>query len=215
MKVLVFSPHCDDEILGVGGTLLRLASEGHEIYDCIVTKPYTPDWSRKYISNRKKEIRSMRKMMNFTRVYELGFPAVKLDMVSQKELNDRLSEVVSDIKPDVVFIPHRGDLNMDHRIVHDAALVALRPYSTDVKVVYAYETLSETEWGVVPFVPNVYFDITDMLLKKLAVMQLFKSELRRDFHPRSLDVISALSRKRGSEYNLRFAEAFMLMREIK
>ncbi len=119
-------------------------------------------------------------------------------------------------------MPWGGDLNKDHRLIFEAALVAARPVAKNtVKKLLCYETLSETEWGpkygklqFTNFSPNVYEDISNEIKTKIQAMKLYKSELRKYPHPRSLKIIEALARKRGSEAGLKFAEAFMLIREI-
>ncbi|PKG31515.1 PIG-L deacetylase family protein [Methanoregula sp.] len=216
MNVLVIAPHPDDEVLGCGGTIYRLAQEGNNVALCIVTKPYPPDWSEAYIQKKHIEIEQSNKKLGISRMIPLGFPTVKLDTVPQKDLNDALSEIIRDVRPDLVFIPHNGDLNKDHRIVHEAALVATRPLSSPVKKILSYETLSETEWGrtLARFLPGVYFDITDYREMKLDAMKLFETELRLPPHPRSAELIAALATKRGSEIGVKYAEAFMLVREI-
>jgi len=216
MKILVIAPHPDDEVLGCGGTIGRLSSEGNTVTLCIVTKPYPPDWSKEYIDKKAVEIEKSNKKLGITKTIFLGFPTVKLDTVPQKELNDALSRVIADTQPDIVFIPHNGDLNKDHRIVHEAALVVTRPLCSSIKKILAYETLSETEWGhsIAQFRPGVYIDITGFIELKKEAMQLFETELKIAPHPRSIELISALAMKRGSEIGVKYAEAFMLIREI-
>ena len=162
------------------------------------------------------EIEKSNKKLGITKTIFLGFPTVKLDTVPQKELNDSLLRVIADTQPEIVFIPHNGDLNKDHRIVHEAALVVTRPLCSSVKKILAYETLSETEWGhsIAQFRPGVYIDITGFIELKKEAMQLFETELKIAPHPRSIELISALAMKRGSEIGVKYAEAFMLIREI-
>ena len=75
----------------------------------------------------------------------LDFPAAMLEKVDRYELNNKVLEVINKIKPDEVYIPHRGDMQLDHKLVVDACMVALRPkYKHKVSRIYAYETLSET-----------------------------------------------------------------------
>jgi len=216
MNILVIAPHPDDEVLGCGGTIGRLSHEGNIITLCIVTKPYSPEWTMDYIEKKAGEIEKSNKKLGISQTISLGFPTVKLDTVPQKDLNDSLSRVIADVKPDLVFIPHNGDLNKDHRIVHEASLVATRPLTSTAKKILAYETLSETEWGhsIAYFHPGVYIDISGYIELKLDAMRLFETELKTAPHPRSVELISALATKRGSEIGVKYAEAFMLIREI-
>ncbi len=215
--VLVVAPHPDDEILGCGGTIARHVSQGDTVYVCIVTTAYTPDWSKEYIEHRHTEITNSNSILGIKKTFFLDFPTAKLDTISRKEINESLHSVVQRLKPEVVYIPHGGDIHLDHRIVHESALVALRPSSNSSTIrTLAYETLSETEWGrsLKHFIPNVFVDITDFLELKKNAMKAYGSELRQEPNPRSLNSIEALARKRGSEVNVSCAESFMLLREI-
>ena len=212
--VLVVAPHPDDEILGCGGTIARHVSQGDTVYVCIVTTAYTPDWSKEYIEHRHTEITNSNSILGIKKTFFLDFPTAKLDTISRKEINESLHSVVQRLKPEVVYIPHGGDIHLDHRIVHESALVALRPSSNSSTIrTLAYETLSETEWGrsLKHFIPNVFVDITDFLELKKNAMKAYGSELRQEPNPRSLNSIEALARKRGSEVNVSCAESFMLL----
>lgn len=216
MKVLVIAPHPDDEVLGCGGTIAKHTKEGDDVYLCIVTKAYTPDWSEEFLKNRPKKIEEANKILGIKKTYILDYPTVKLDTIPQKELNAAISKVVNEVNPDILYIPHKGDLNKDHRLVFEASLVAIRPANHKVKRILSYETLSETEWGLSlePFAPNVYVDISETFETKIEAMKAYESELRQYPHPRSLEIIEALAKKRGSEAGLKLAEAFILIREI-
>jgi len=214
--VLVIAPHPDDEVLGCGGTIARMSREGDEVHVLIVTRAYTPDWSKEFIENRKKEIRQAHKLLGVRRTHYLDYPTVKLDQIPRKELNEKITFVVKEVKPDIVFMPHKGDIHYDHRIVFEASLVALRPHVHRQSKILAYETLSETEWGheFAVFKPNVYYDITDTFSIKMDAVRAYSSELREFPHPRSLETITALAKKRGSEVGVKYAEAFYLIREV-
>ena len=129
-------------------------------------------------------------------------------------------DVTKQIAPDEVYIPHRGDMQLDHKMIVDACMVALRPkYKHIVKRIYAYETLSETGWDIPnttnEFIPTVYEDISKTLPIKLKAMELFKVQLGEFPEARSLGAIDALAKFRGSIVNIQAAEAFSLIREIK
>jgi len=221
MKILVIAPHPDDEVLGCGGTIKKYSKRGDEVYLCLVTKAYTPDWSKKFLESRKKEIPKAGKILGIKETFFLDLPSVRLDTVPQKKLNDLISDCVNRVKPELVFIPHGGDINKDHRLVFEASMVAIRPKpGCPVKKALCYEVLSGTDWsasfpkkeGV--FVPNVYIDILKNLKGKLRAMACYKTELKKYPHPRSLKAISILAEKRGLEAGLKLAEAFMLIRDI-
>lgn len=215
MKVLIIAPHPDDEILGCGGIIDKYKKRRHKVSLCIVTCPYTPDWSEEYIATKKNEIEKAKNIIGIDTIYFLDFPTVKLDTIPQKEINDALSGVVREVSPEIVYIPHKGDLNKDHRTVFEAALVALRPTNNKIRRILSYETLSETEWGqaIEPFIPNVYVDISENIKQKCDAMNAYQSEMRQAPHPRSVDIIIANAKKRGSEICVPFAEAFVLIRE--
>jgi LmbE family N-acetylglucosaminyl deacetylase len=215
-KVLVIAPHPDDEVLGCGGMIAKYSKQEDKVYLCIVTKACTPDWSEEFIENRKKEVAKANKILGIKKTYFLDYHTVKLDTIPQKELNEAIYKVVKEVNPDILYIPHKGDLNKDHRLIFEASLVAARPVNHKVKRILSYETLSETEWGqsIEPFIPNVYIDISEIFEKKIEAMKAYESELKEYPHPRSLEIVGALAKKRGSEVGAKFAEAFMLVREI-
>jgi len=222
MKILIIAPHPDDEVLGCGGTIKKHSNQGDDVYLCIVTKAYTPDWTQEFIDNRKKNIDCSNKILGIKETFFLDLPTVKLDTIPQKELNDSISKCVENIKPEILYIPFGGDLNKDHRLVFESSIVATRPKpKNSIKKVLSYEVLSETEWGSLRaqemkdiFIPNIYIDISNTLEFKLEAMSCYKSELKDYPHPRSLEAINVLAKKRGSESGLTVAEAFVLIREI-
>ncbi|TRZ51511.1 MAG: PIG-L family deacetylase [Dehalococcoidia bacterium] len=219
MRILIIAPHPDDEVLGCGGTMVKHNLSGDEVYLCIITKTYTPEWSEDEARERRKEVLRVNQILGIKKTYFLDLPTVKLDTIPQKELNERLGQVINEVQPEVVYIPHQGDINKDHQLVFGAAMVATRPIpDSAIKKVLCYEVLSETEWGA-PFVesvftPNVYVDISGVLETKLKAMSEYKSELKEFPHPRSLEAISALAKMRGTAAGVEAAEAFMLVREI-
>lgn len=220
MRVLVIAPHPDDEIIGVGGTIAKRAKDGNEVYVCVVTKGKSPLFNDEFIEQGRKECRKADKKLGVKETIFLDFPAVMLETVPRYEFNGKISEVVNSIKPDEVYIPHRGDMQIDHQMVVDAAMVAVRPRGNNYpKRVYAYETLSETGWNIPnivnEFIPTVYEDITDTYEVKLEAMAIFESQLFVFPEARSIGAIEALAKYRGATVSVKAAEAFSLVREVK
>lgn len=216
MKVLVFAPHNDDEVLGVGGTVAKHIEDGYEVIVCEVTSGQ----DQKRLENIKSEALAAHKVLGVTETIFLDLPVVGLADIPTKELNQAFFDVVKEVKPNIAYIPHKGDMHIDHTMVAEAAMVALRPNNNpQLKAIYAYETLSETEWNIPSadnlFVPNVWSDITGTIDKKLKSMECYQSQLFDFPHPRSLKAIKALSMLRGSTICVEHAESFMLVRSIK
>lgn len=218
-RILVIAPHADDEILGVGGTIAREVSDGNEVYICVVTRGEEPLFPSKIVEKLRKETIQAHTYLGVTKTYFLEYPAVMLENVERYKLNESIMNVVRDIKPDEVYIPHMGDMQKDHQIVNEAAMVAVRPkYEHKIRAVYAYETLSETEWNIPntvnAFIPNVYRNITDFLEDKKKALEFFTTQVSAFPDPRSLEAVEALAKYRGSTVEVKAAEAFMLIREI-
>jgi LmbE family N-acetylglucosaminyl deacetylase len=220
MNILVIAPHADDEILGVGATMAKCIDNGDNVYICIVTRGVKPLFDDVYMDKLRNEALLAHKILGSVKTYFLEFPSVMLEQVPRYEINNKIFNVVQEVKPDIVYMPHFGDMQKDHQIVAEAVMVAVRPkYEHAVKRIYSYETLSETGWNIPntqnEFIPNVYEDISDYLDKKLEAMSVYESQLSDYPNPRSIEAIKALAKYRGSTVNLRAAEAFMLIREIK
>lgn len=215
MRILVFAPHNDDEVLGVGGTIAKYAESGHDVYVCEVTSG-----SDIGLVNRiKAEALEAHRILGVKETIFLELPVVALKDTKTYIINKKFRDVVQTIKPQIAFLPHKGDIHIDHQETTKAAMVALRPIENpQLSEIYSYETLSETEWNIPTaenaFLPNVYSDISDYLQKKLDAMACFKTQLYQFPHPRSLEAIEALARLRGSTVGLRSAEAFSLIRKV-
>ena len=216
MRVIVIAPHNDDEILGVGGTMAKLVKLGHEVIVCEVT---AGDLKDDIVQLQKKEAIASHKLMGVKTCF-MDLPVVGLREMKTTELNGAFQKTLLELGPDIVFLPHHGDMHIDHRMTVEAAMVALRPVTfPNLKAIYAYETLSETGWNTPSvdniFVPNMFVDIADELETKLQAMACHASQLCKYPHPRSLETIKAVAMHRGATVCKQYAEAFMVIREVK
>ncbi len=218
MKIMVIATHADDEILGCGGTIARHTAYGDEVHVLVVTRGAEDIFSAKENAVTRAELKRAHKVVGIKGSYFLDFPAPKLDNVPNHKIADAIKKVLSSVKPSVVYLPHRGDIHVDHKAVYNATLVAARPTRGDyINKLLSYETLSETDWASPSaedaFVPTVYVDISSHIETKLKAMDCYRSQLKSPPHPRSLDALRALARLRGSTVGFEWAEAFMLVRE--
>ena len=218
MKTIVIAPHPDDEVLGVGGTLLRRKSEGAKVVWLVVTGiSVESGWGEEKVKARANEIKRITEFFDFDEVFTLNFPTTQLDRIPMSDLVAGISAVFKSFAPEEVFVPHPSDVHTDHRMVFNAAASCTKWFRyPSVKRVLAYETLSETDFGLGAdqgFRPNVFVDIEPYLDDKLRAMDIYASELGVFPFPRSHEAIRALAALRGAASGFKAAEAFELLRE--
>ena len=219
MNILVVAPHPDDEVLGCGGTIAKYADNGDDVYVAIVTKGEEPLFKVEQVVDVRNECLKADKFLGVKETIFMDFPASMIENVPRYKFNEAFIQLIQRIRPDIVYIPHRGDMQLDHKMVVDAAMVALRPkYHHVVKKIYAYETLSETGWDIPnvtnEFIPNAYNDISKFMHKKIEAMQMFKTQLSAYPAARSSRAVEALAMYRGATVNMNAAEAFYIVREL-
>lgn len=209
-NIVVFAPHADDEVLGVGGTIARRISEGYRAITCIATQ------SNDY-AIRQKETLKANEFLKVSKVINLGFNDLSLDMVDHDVLTSSIRDVLKEYRPVEVYMPHPGDLHTDHKALSASVLVAVRPkYDFAPKYVFTYETMSETGWDYLDpnnsFNPNVYVDISKYIKQKLAALSMYESQVSNDECCRSLNIVNCQSSFRGAQCGMNKAEAFTLVR---
>ena len=213
-KILVIAPHPDDEILGCGGVLSLLKKKSK--YWLIITKMHEKDgYLNSQIKKREKEIKKISSILNFKKVFNLGFRSANLNKDQLNFLINKISYIIKLIKPDTIFAPYLHDSHSDHFYTTYALNHILKSFRYSfIKQCYQYETLSETNLNFIKknkFSPNTYFDISSVLKKKINLMKIYKSEIKKHPFPRSVEAIKSLAIIRGSESYYKYAEAYRLI----
>lgn len=216
--VLVIAAHPDDEVLGPGATMARLAAEGHEIHVAIVTEGSTTQYpgQPEMVALKKAQARAALDALGGGTLHFGELPDMKLDTVPLVAVNAFVEGVVRRVEPTIVFTHHHADLNRDHRVVHEASVVACRPGpSSSIERVLAYDVLGVTNFGgtTASFLPNVFYDGFDYVERKLAALRAYDVEVRPFPHPRSPEALEAQGKVAGALAGLRWAEGFQLVRE--
>jgi LmbE family N-acetylglucosaminyl deacetylase len=216
-KVLVIAPHPDDETLGCGGTIRRLADSGHHVTVVTVAAHMPPLYTKEVHETTIKESRAAQNVLGARESIYLDKPAVLLGDIPLPEFNSLIVDQVKAASPDILLVPYY-DRHIDHRMIFDACMVAARPIGPgkDISLVAAYETISETHWNaphIEPnFTPNFCVDITGQIDKKLEAIACFKSQLHEFPGPRSAEALKALALFRGSQAGYGYAEGFHVIR---
>jgi LmbE family N-acetylglucosaminyl deacetylase len=219
-KVLVVSSHPDDETLGCGGTILKHKKTGDKVYWLIMTNiSVNEGYGPKKVSARQGEIAKVVNAYGFEGVFKLDYPTARLDSAPKSEMIKAVSAVIGKVKPAVIYVPNKSDIHSDHETTFNAVMRSAKTFRFPfIKRILMYETISETEFTPVVsrkiFAPNSFSDISAYLNRKIAIMKIYKSELGKHPFPRSLENIKALATFRGSTAYVRYAEAFVVLKEI-
>lgn len=215
-RILVVAVHPDDETLGCGGTLLKSKAKGDQTHWLICT---TLDRKNKYYQIREKEIQKVSKLYDFDSVNKLSFETTKVDHHSISEIIQKISNIIKKIKPNIIYLPFSEDPHSDHKRIFEASYSCTKSFRYPfIEKIYMMETLSETEFSPSikkdNFIPNTFVDISKYINKKIRIMKIYKSEIRKHPFPRSEKNIRALATFRGSTSNCNFAESFVLLKQI-
>ena len=225
-SILIVAAHPDDEILGCGGTMARLAREGNEVRIAILAEgmssryAHREDADPRQLQHLHARAQQAANKVGAKEVVLCKLPDNRLDTVPLLEVVKLVEELVARFQPEVIYTHHPGDLNVDHGVVHRAVLTATRPVAGQcVKEIYAFEVPSSTEWAfqrLEPlFRPSVFVDIAETLETKIEALACYDTETRKFPHPRSTDALRAIATRWGSVAGLPAAEAFELIRSVR
>ena len=225
-SILVVAAHPDDEVLGCAGTIARHADAGDQVQVLIVAEGAT---SRQQQRDREQvgvELSALAQaahkagaILGAAGVELLDLPDNRLDSLDRLDVIKQIEERINRYEPQVVYVHHAGDVNVDHRRLHEAVVTACRPTPGHVvKRLLSFEVASSTEWqppGSAPaFQPNWFVDISDQWERKREALMAYSSEMRDWPHARSLEALKHLARWRGAQVGVEAAEAFCLLRQL-
>jgi N-acetylglucosamine malate deacetylase 1 len=222
-RVAVIVAHADDEVLGCGGAIRKHTQAGDTVSVIILADGETGRGSQpndKAIEQREKSARSAAEILGVQNIVIHRFPDNRLDSIARLDIIKVVEQDIKDAMPGVVYTHHAGDLNVDHRRVHEAVVTACRPQlGHPVQTLLFFETPSSTEWqppgSGTTFAPNWFVDISDVIEIKMKALHAYSAEMRPWPHPRSYEGVEYLARWRGATIGCAAAEAFVLARKIE
>jgi len=219
-RVLVLSAHPDDETIGMGGTIAKLASDGHEVHLCVLTSSFPPLWPAEEYETRRRQCLAAAKVLGIKETHFLDYPTTMTDTVPQNEMNTKISEILKLVSPEVVYAPTINDIHIDHRHLSLSAFVSTRPFVNvgGPRALYFFEVPISSDWGGSlygsSFTPNTFVNIERFLQTKLAAFMEYELETREPPHPRSIEFVTNWARYRGGFVGLMYAEAFQLVYNV-
>ena len=223
-SILILAAHPDDEVLGCGGTIAKMVDEG-----AVVNVAFFADgvFSREgdqvaragELKIRRSTAKKACDILGVKSVVFGDFPDNRMDTVALLDIAKVVESQIAEYQPDTVFTHHAGDVNIDHRRIHEAVVTACRPQSGhSVKTLLCFEVPSSTEWqlpgSAPPFMPNWFVNISATINRKMAALEAYATELREWPHPRSIQGIKHLAHWRGATVGVDAAEAFILGRKL-
>lgn len=220
MNILIVAAHADDEVLGCGGTIAKHRAKGDEVRVLFMTDGVgARGQSNENARARTAACEAACELLGAPNPTSFDFPDNAMDSVPLLKVAQAVEVTLLGFAPDIVYTHHAHDLNVDHRVTHEAVLTALRPQPGRVRPsILAFETASSTEWRTpsahTAFVPNWYEDISSTLQAKLDALRCYEMEMRSWPHARSLEALHHLARWRGACIGVEAAEAFQLVRYI-
>jgi len=218
--IVVISAHPDDEIIGVGGTLLKHVQNGDRIFWLITTNiSEEQGFSKERVASRQAEIEEVASRLKVTKTFKLDYPTMTLSSSSIIDMVPKISNIFSEIEPEIIYCLNRSDAHSDHRVTFDAVMACTKSFRYSyIKQVLMYECISETEFAPsLPekaFLPNYFVDISAFFEEKMDIMKIYESEIGTHPFPRSIRNMEALATFRGASVGVEYAEAFQLIKYI-
>ncbi len=225
-SIFVIAAHPDDEVLGCGGSIARHVDAGDHVQVLIVAEGAT---SRQQQRDRGQVVTELSdlaiaaqkagEILGASGVELLDLPDNRLDSIDRLDLIKLIEARIERYQPEIVYTHHSGDVNIDHRRLHEAVVTACRPTPGHcVKRLISFEVASSTEWqppGSAPtFQPNWFVDISAQWPRKREALVAYASEMRPWPHARSIQALEHLARWRGAQVGVEAAEAFHLLRNL-
>ncbi|MDD3899040.1 MAG: PIG-L family deacetylase [Syntrophomonadaceae bacterium] len=198
--VLIVAPHPDDDIIGCGGSIAKHCKAGNQ-----VTIMYMTSGDAGGIQYSKEELAALReeearKAANHLGVNNLIFLRLADGYVEfNRENLIRITCILREIKPDIVYIPHSQEANRDHRITHQLLLEACQRAGAPF-----FPECGTQLWGIATIlgyevwtpIQDVYYseDISEFMDQKRAALQIHVSQLE---YYRYDEAIKGFNRYRG------------------
>lgn len=202
MNILALGAHPDDIEYGCGGTFLKFARKGENIYFMILTKG-------EFGGNpevRRREQEQAMKMLGVKKIFWGG--CIDTELPNERVIITRIDKVIDEVKAEEVYVNYLNDIHQDHRTLAECALAATRY----VKRVFFYE-----DYTSVNFEPDIFIDIEDVLEEKQKLIRVFSSQVAKSY-PTKLDMVEsvkAIANFRGFQGKVKYAEGFKAFRFLR
>jgi LmbE family N-acetylglucosaminyl deacetylase len=172
-RVLVFSPHPDDETIGCGGSLALHARAGDPVKVIFLTNGARGDFSGKtnrdeYIDLRRKEAVRASQVLGIQDVAFWGYE--DRNLAGSKGAISKMIRELEENNPQLVYVPSPFEFHPDHRAASFFVCEAIGGCSWENEV--AFYEIGQPIWV------NCLVDISGVLEQKKNAMKVYESQLR-------------------------------------
>jgi LmbE family N-acetylglucosaminyl deacetylase len=199
MNILAIGAHPDDIEYGCAGTLIKYVERGHRIFLLVLTKGEEGGEGEV----RQREQNAAAEVIGAQQVFWGDYHDTQLPL--NKELIEKIEEVIATVQPDLILVNHGEDTHQDHRILTRATMSATRY----VRNVLFFEVPTTQNFN-----PQIFVDISDTLERKFQVLEAHASQAMKtnieDMY--ILELAQANATFRGIQGRAKFAEAFAPLR---
>lgn len=210
--IMVIAPHADDEVLGCGGYLLHQVKEGARVVVVLGTIGGINE--RQNFEMRLAEATQVNERLGSEWFYLFKDKDAMLDTVPSLEITAKLDKYIEQYRPDEIFINYRSR-HQDHIKMYDCAMASMRlkeGYMPKLIALYEYPFVSDgldiVRGG------KIYHDITDNIDEKVALFNLYASQVKDAPSPLNESGIKSLASIRGLECGMMYAEMFYVQKML-
>ena len=218
MTYLFIVAHPDDEVLGAGATMYKLAQKGHMVNVCILSGEVNARNNRPSTDELNEDVENSMNILGVNKVIKGGFPNIEFNTVPHIKLVRFIEDVIIEAGAEIIFTHHPADLNNDHLHTSLACQAAARLFQRrgnvkSLKELLFMEVPSATDWSLNKtmnqFNPNTFIEVGEVgITKKIEALVQYRGVMRDYPHPRSIEALKGLAAYRGGQAGMVYAEAF-------
>jgi len=208
MKIIAIGAHLDDIEIGAGGTLSKLVEDGNEVKMLVMSESAFADFDGNVIRTREQAItegHAAAGILGAGFIEILNFPNkdIPYNSISVEIIDSNLTS----FKPDLIFTHSPHDTHQDHRNTALATISAARYFNN----ILFYEPFHPAGKSYMPHRPQIYFDITKTINKKIEMLEAHESQLKK-YGKNWIRAMMGRASLSGYECGSDYAETFECLR---
>lgn len=219
-RVLVISPHANDEVIGCGGLMKKVINYGGEVHVAVVAVGDIEFYHLGRVVTKEERKLELQRALGYLGVtsHTTLFDDYEslLDTMPMRNIITVFDRLINRLRPTAVLLPYPS-FHQDHKVVFHAGFAALRPspsHNKYLRLVAGYEYPFVTWSSEFLNSGSLYINITEELDDKIEAFKCHKSQVREGRHLISPETIRLWAEKRGLEASIQYSEMFYVLRML-